>query len=42
MVDEGYISDEDRLQAIDEYTQWIETDAERMVMKLKETRGRVS
>ncbi|MFD0795013.1 methyltransferase domain-containing protein [Mucilaginibacter litoreus] len=39
MVEEGYISDEDRLQAIEEYNKWIETDAQLMVMKLKEIRG---
>lgn len=41
MVDEGYITDEARLQAIEEYNQWIETDARLMVMKLKETRGKI-
>lgn len=41
MVDEGYITDKDRLQAIEEYNQWIETDAQLMVMKLKETRGKI-
>jgi len=39
IVEEGYISDADRLQAIEDYNQWIATDAERMIMKLKETRG---
>ncbi|TWR29277.1 methyltransferase domain-containing protein [Mucilaginibacter pallidiroseus] len=39
MVEEGYISDADRLLAIDEYNKWIETDAQLMVMKLKEVRG---
>jgi ubiquinone/menaquinone biosynthesis C-methylase UbiE len=39
MVEEGYIDDELRLLAIDEYTEWVATDAERMVMKLKEIRG---
>jgi SAM-dependent methyltransferase len=39
MVDEGYISNEDRLQAIEEYNNWIETDAELMIMKLNEIRG---
>jgi ubiquinone/menaquinone biosynthesis C-methylase UbiE len=42
MVDEGYITDEDRLQAIDDYNQWIEKDAQLMVMKLKETRGKIN
>jgi ubiquinone/menaquinone biosynthesis C-methylase UbiE len=39
MVEEGYIDDELRLLAIDEYTEWVATDAGRMVMKLKEIRG---
>jgi len=39
MVEEGYIDDELRLLAIDEYTEWVETDAEHMTMKLKEIRG---
>jgi ubiquinone/menaquinone biosynthesis C-methylase UbiE len=39
MVEEGYLDDEDRLQAIEEYNQWIETDAVFMIMKLKEIRG---
>jgi ubiquinone/menaquinone biosynthesis C-methylase UbiE len=39
MVEEGYISNEDRLLAIEEYNNWIETEAEQMTMKLKEVRG---
>ena len=39
MVEEGYLEDKNRLKAIEEYNQWIETDAEMMVMKLKEVRG---
>lgn len=39
MVEEGYIKDEDRLKAIAEYNAWIEQDAEKMVMKLKEVLG---
>jgi ubiquinone/menaquinone biosynthesis C-methylase UbiE len=41
MVDEGYITNQQRLQAIEDYDNWIATDAEQMVMKLKETRGQV-
>jgi ubiquinone/menaquinone biosynthesis C-methylase UbiE len=41
MVEEGYITDEERLLAIEEYNAWIDTDAELMVMKLTETRGRI-
>jgi ubiquinone/menaquinone biosynthesis C-methylase UbiE len=39
MVEEGYLDDNDRLQAIEEYNQWITTDAVSMTMKLKEVRG---
>jgi hypothetical protein len=39
MVEEGYITDDDRLKAIDDYNKWIESDAQLMVMKLKEVRG---
>lgn len=41
MVEEGYITDEERLQAIQEYNQWIETEADLMIMKLNEVRGRI-
>lgn len=41
MVDEGYLSDELRLRAIEEYDRWIATDARSMVMKLNEVRGRI-
>jgi ubiquinone/menaquinone biosynthesis C-methylase UbiE len=39
MVEEGYLDDNDRLRAIEEYNKWIESDAVSMVMKLKEVRG---
>jgi ubiquinone/menaquinone biosynthesis C-methylase UbiE len=39
MVEEGYINDNDRMQAIEDYNIWIESDAQLMVMKLKEVRG---
>jgi ubiquinone/menaquinone biosynthesis C-methylase UbiE len=39
MVDEGCISNDDRLQAIEDYNKWIETGAESMTMVLKEVRG---
>jgi hypothetical protein len=39
MVEEGYITDDDRLKAIEDYNKWIESDAQLMVMKLKEVRG---
>ena len=41
IVEEGYISDDDRLKAITEYTEWMKKDAEEMVMKLKEVRGKL-
>lgn len=40
MVEEGYISDGDRLMAIQEYDHWIKTAAESMTMKLNEVRGK--
>ncbi|MFD0763905.1 methyltransferase domain-containing protein [Mucilaginibacter lutimaris] len=39
IVEEGYIDDADRLQAIEDYNIWIKSDAQLMVMKLKEVRG---
>ena len=39
MVEEGYINDDDRLKAINEYDLWVDKDALQMVMKLKEIRG---
>ncbi|QHS54230.1 methyltransferase domain-containing protein [Mucilaginibacter sp. 14171R-50] len=39
MVEEGYITDDDRLKAIEDYDNWITSDAQLMVMKLKEVRG---
>jgi ubiquinone/menaquinone biosynthesis C-methylase UbiE len=42
MVDEGYITDDDRLQAIADYNKWIATDAQSMTMKLKEVRGSIA
>ena len=41
MVDEGYVSDADRLTAIEDYDLWIERDAQSMTMKLNEVRGRI-
>lgn len=38
--DEGWITDELRMRAIEEYNTWIETAAESMTMKLNEVRGR--
>ena len=41
MVEEGYLTDVLRLQAIAEYNQWIEREAVSMTLKLNEVRGRV-
>jgi SAM-dependent methyltransferase len=41
IVDEGYLSEEARLKAIEEYNEWVENDAQCMIMKLKEVRGRI-
>ncbi|MGM1431297.1 methyltransferase domain-containing protein [Sphingobacterium lactis] len=40
VVEEGYISEELRLKAIEEYDEWVNGEAQRMTMKLKEVRGR--
>jgi hypothetical protein len=39
MVEEGYISDNDRLRAIEDYNNWVNDEAQLMVMKLNEVRG---
>ncbi len=39
MVIEGYITDELRLQAIEEYTRWIETEATSMTLKMNDVRA---
>jgi SAM-dependent methyltransferase len=41
IVEEGYVSDADRLTAIDDYNQWIKKDGRSMTMKLNEVRGRM-
>ena len=41
MVEEGYLKDELRLKAIEEYNNWIETSALSMTMKLNEVRGKL-
>lgn len=40
MVQNGYISEEERLQAIEDYSIWIKDKAELMIMKLKEIRAK--
>jgi len=41
MVENGCISEEDRLKTIEDYNAWIKSDAELMIMKLKDTRGKL-
>ena len=41
MVEEGYISDADRLKAIEDYNNWIANEAQEMTMVLKEVRGSI-
>lgn len=41
MVEEGYLDNELRLKAIEEYNRWIETEAISMTMKLNEVRGKI-
>ena len=41
IVDEGYLDEEIRVKAIEDYNAWIPTNAECMIMKLKEVRGRI-
>jgi len=41
MVTEGYITDELRLQAIEEYTRWIETEATSMILRMNDVRAYV-
>lgn len=41
MVEEGYLTEELRLKAIEEYNSWIENDAVSMTLKLNEVRGSV-
>ncbi len=41
MVAEGFVTEELRLKAMKEHQYWIATEAEQMVMKLKEVRGKL-
>lgn len=41
VVQNGYISEEKRLQAIEEYDIWIKNKAELMIMKLNEIRAKM-
>lgn len=42
MVEEGYISDQERLQAIADYNYWAENEATSMTLKLREVRARAN
>lgn len=41
IVEEGYLGEHTRLKAINEYNQWIETDAQVMIMRLQEVRAKI-
>jgi trans-aconitate methyltransferase len=41
MVEEGYLDDNLRLKAIEEYNEWVENKAISMTMKLNEVRGKI-
>lgn len=41
IVDEGYLDEDTRLRAIEEYNAWVAKDAERMIMKLRDVRATV-
>ncbi len=40
MVEEGYLDDDLRLRAIEEYNSWVDNEAISMTMKLNEIRGK--
>ncbi len=42
MVQSGYISENERLEAIEEYDVWVKNEAELMIMKLKEVRAKIN
>ena len=42
MVEEGYLDDNLRLKAIEDYDEWIDNKAISMTMKLKEVRGKIN
>ncbi|WP_164109347.1 MULTISPECIES: class I SAM-dependent methyltransferase [Sphingobacterium] len=39
MVDEGYLSNENRLEAIEDYNNWADNEAQSMTLKLREVRA---
>ena len=42
LVKDGYIDEQERLETIEEYSSWIESEAQEMTMNLSETRGTIS
>jgi hypothetical protein len=40
-VEEGYLDNDLRLKAIEEYNEWLENKAISMTMKLNEVRGKI-
>lgn len=42
IADEGFISEDGRLQAMSEYKDWVRTKAQLMIMKLNEVRAKKS
>lgn len=42
MVEEGYVSDKERLQAIQDYNNWVDREAISMTLKLREVRAVLS
>lgn len=41
IVEEGYLEEDERVSAIDDYNRWIEDGAQCMIMKLNEVRGKI-
>ncbi|MGB5173035.1 hypothetical protein [Eudoraea sp.] len=42
MVEEGYLDNDLRLKAIEEYDHWVDKEAISMTMKLNEARGQMA
>jgi hypothetical protein len=42
MVEDGYISDDDRLQAIADYDRWVTQEAISMTLRLREVRAQLN
>lgn len=41
VVQSGYLDEDKRIQAIEDYNEWTETEAELMIMKLKDVRAKI-